>query len=171
MISVSPFARRIIMKPPPPMLPALGQVTARARPTATAASIALPPRCMISTPTREAISLVEATIPCRARAGSRDAACCVIGTDATNRRINITAQARFFIFSPYRKLVWASLGAQAHCLRLLAPPGRQGCLRSQASGTFPYTTRSTAARRTELLFQPDQEIPQTGSAFSYYHRE
>ena len=31
------------MKPPPPMLPALGKVTASAKPTATAASTALPP--------------------------------------------------------------------------------------------------------------------------------
>ena len=40
---VRPSARRISMKPPPPMLPALGCVTASANPTATAASMALPP--------------------------------------------------------------------------------------------------------------------------------
>ena len=32
------------MKPPPPILPARGSVTASAKPTATAASTALPPR-------------------------------------------------------------------------------------------------------------------------------
>src|SRR5215204_3570913 len=63
------------MKPPPPRLPAAGCVTASANATAIAASIALPPRFMMSTPTREATSLVEATIPCDARTGSRDAAC------------------------------------------------------------------------------------------------
>ena len=51
------------MKPPPPRLPAEGQVTASASPTATAASTALPPFFITSTPTREAISEVEATIP------------------------------------------------------------------------------------------------------------
>ena len=40
---VRPSARRISMKPPPPMLPAQGCVTASASPTATAASMALPP--------------------------------------------------------------------------------------------------------------------------------
>src|SRR2546423_91961 len=39
-----------------------------------AASTALPPRRRTSTPTCEAILLVEATMPCRARTGSRDAA-------------------------------------------------------------------------------------------------
>src|SRR5712692_9192636 len=97
MISVSPFARRIIMNPPPPMFPAGGQVTASASPTPTAASMALPPRCMISTPTRDAISLVEATIPCRARAGSRDAACGVIAIEMMNRKIRTIAKICFFI--------------------------------------------------------------------------
>src|SRR3712207_1904849 len=61
------------MKPPPPRLPAAGYVTASAKATATAASTALPPRRMTSTPTREAIGLVEATIPRGARTGSREA--------------------------------------------------------------------------------------------------
>src|SRR5436853_982057 len=39
-----------------------------------AASTALPPRRRTSTPTCEAILLVEATMPCRARTGSREAA-------------------------------------------------------------------------------------------------
>src|SRR6185503_7835169 len=69
-----PSLRRIIMKPPPPRFPAAGCVTASANATAIAASTALPPRFMISTPTREATSFVEATIPCFARTGSRAAA-------------------------------------------------------------------------------------------------
>ena len=56
------------------MLPAVGQTTASANPTATAASTALPPRFITSTPTCEAISLTEETIPCFARTGGRDAA-------------------------------------------------------------------------------------------------
>src|SRR5258706_3908910 len=62
------------MTPPPPKLPAAGCVTAKANATPIAASTALPPRFMISTPTFEAISLVAATMPWRARTGSRDAA-------------------------------------------------------------------------------------------------
>src|SRR5688500_11783893 len=62
------------MNPPPPRLPAEGQVTASARPTATAASTAFPPRFMTSAPTREAISDVDATIALRARAGGGQAA-------------------------------------------------------------------------------------------------
>jgi hypothetical protein len=74
MAVVRPSRRRIIMKPPPPKFPAAGYVTASAKATATAASTALPPRFMTSTPTREAIGSVEATIPRRARTGGRDAA-------------------------------------------------------------------------------------------------
>src|SRR5947207_1589171 len=55
------------------MLPAEGQTTASVSPTATAASIALPPRFKTSTPTLEAISLTEATMPCLPRAGGREA--------------------------------------------------------------------------------------------------
>src|SRR5678816_3110646 len=62
------------MNPPPPILPAAGHTTASARPVATAASIALPPRLRMLTPTCDAISLTETTIPCRARTGGRDAA-------------------------------------------------------------------------------------------------
>src|SRR5438874_940515 len=62
------------MKPPPPRLPAAGYTTASAKATAMAASTALPPRRRTSTPTCDAILLVEATMPCRARTGSREAA-------------------------------------------------------------------------------------------------
>src|SRR5712692_3470062 len=77
------------MKPPPPRLPAAGCVTANANATAIAASTALPPRFIMSTPTLEAISLVEATMPWRARTGSREAAkvivlCCTPGSGASS---------------------------------------------------------------------------------------
>src|SRR4051812_13262510 len=62
---------RMSMKPPPPRLPAAGQVTAIASAVATAASTALPPFFMMSTPTCDAIPLVEATMPWRATTGSR----------------------------------------------------------------------------------------------------
>src|SRR5438445_3679379 len=53
------------MKPPPPMLPASGQVTARAKPTATAASTALPPFFRMAAPTSEAGADTETTMPLR----------------------------------------------------------------------------------------------------------
>src|SRR5262245_42490310 len=62
------------INPPPPRLPAAGHTTAKASPTATAASTALPPRFNTSTPTCEAISLTEETIPCLPRTGGREAA-------------------------------------------------------------------------------------------------
>src|SRR5262245_15164589 len=64
----------MIIKPPPPRFPADGHTTASARPTATAASTAFPPRFNTSTPTCEAISLTEETIPCLPRTGGREAA-------------------------------------------------------------------------------------------------
>src|SRR5512145_3482822 len=62
------------INPPPPRLPAAGHTTASASPTATAASTALPPRFNTSTPTCEAISLTEETIPYLPRTGGREAA-------------------------------------------------------------------------------------------------
>src|SRR5437867_4272006 len=53
------------MKPPPPMLPASGQVTARAKPTATAASTALPPLFRTAAPTSEAGGDTDTTMPLR----------------------------------------------------------------------------------------------------------
>ncbi len=57
------------MKPPPPMLPARGRVTASAKPTATAASTALPPRFSMSNPTRDASASWLTTMPCVAMTG------------------------------------------------------------------------------------------------------
>src|SRR5687767_12467954 len=51
------------MNPPPPMLPAVGCVTASANAVATAASTALPPRCRMSAPTSDAIADVDTTSP------------------------------------------------------------------------------------------------------------
>src|ERR1019366_304910 len=66
---VRPSARRTSMKPPPPMLPAVGWVTARAKPTATAASTALPPARRTSTPAWVAWRSRVTTMACRARTG------------------------------------------------------------------------------------------------------
>src|SRR5206468_9834144 len=49
------------MKPPPPRLPAAGQVTASANAVATAASTALPPSFKISMPMLDAIGSTETT--------------------------------------------------------------------------------------------------------------
>ena len=51
------------MKPPPPMLPASGQETVRAKPTATAASTALPPLASTTLPTRVAGVDTDTTTP------------------------------------------------------------------------------------------------------------
>jgi hypothetical protein len=65
-----------------------------------AASIAFPPRFKTSTPTREATSFVEATMPCLARTGSREAAIAVFGVkqgiDArgATKRTNVMASER-----------------------------------------------------------------------------
>ena len=75
-----PGAGWMTMKPPPPTLPAAGQVTAIAKAVATAASTALPPFCSTETPTSAAIASMATTMPCRARTGWR--AC--RGTASTN---------------------------------------------------------------------------------------
>src|SRR5262245_26817929 len=54
-----------IMNPPPPMLPASGQVTAIVRATATAASTAVPPRLSTAVPTSTAGGDTAATMPLR----------------------------------------------------------------------------------------------------------
>src|SRR5262245_982758 len=51
------------MKPPPPMLPAAGCVTARANAVATAASTALPPRARTAAPVSHAIADEQTTRP------------------------------------------------------------------------------------------------------------
>src|SRR6516162_8017004 len=61
------------IKPPPPKLPAEGWVTAKANPTETAASTALPPDCNMATPTSVACDSTVTTMPCRAWTGSRPA--------------------------------------------------------------------------------------------------
>ena len=63
MVKLSPLAIVATKKPPPPILPLPEEVTASANPTATAASIALPPFFKIFIPTKEASWLVETTIP------------------------------------------------------------------------------------------------------------
>src|SRR5262245_11010848 len=96
----------MIIKPPPPRLPADGHTTASARPTATAASTALPPRFNTSTPTCEAISLTEETIPCLPRTGGREAAwveivevsCEGVAVNETSNAIQRRAETVFLIF-------------------------------------------------------------------------
>src|SRR5690348_5318352 len=110
------------MKPPPPRLPACGCTTASAKPVATAASIALPPSFMISTPAAEANALLLATIPCCActganspPAGSRGAAsACRAG--ATAMRISRARTGdRAFIAHPCR--IRIRKRSRALCLR------------------------------------------------------
>ena len=59
------------MNPPPPMLPAVGCVTASANAVATAASMAVPPSRRAWAPISEATAFWETTIALRARGGLR----------------------------------------------------------------------------------------------------
>src|SRR5688500_7015954 len=74
------------MKPPPPMLPAVGYVTAMAKAVATAASTAVPPRARIAAPMSDAKSDEDTTTPSFAatpRSGGCDAGdVCGPGTSA-----------------------------------------------------------------------------------------
>ena len=79
---VRPSANRASRNPPPPMLPAQGYVTASANPTATAASIALPPAFSTATPTSVAMGSCATTMACRACTGWRAAR----GTATASRR-------------------------------------------------------------------------------------
>ncbi len=69
-----PSANCMVMKPPPPRLPAAGYTTASAYPTATAASMALPPLFNTSTPMRVACACAVTTMPFCAATGAGDAA-------------------------------------------------------------------------------------------------
>src|SRR5205809_3734539 len=82
-------------KPPPPMLPAEGWVTASANAVATAASTAFPPSHRTSTPTWEATKFWEATIPLRARAGTE-----VAVAEPAVARTPTAASNRSLMFSP-----------------------------------------------------------------------
>src|SRR5437764_278219 len=84
------------MKPPPPRLPAAGYTTASAKATAIAASTALPPRRRTSTPTCDASLLVEATMPCRARTGSRDDGLSEFSSEARAAELRSHIQALHF---------------------------------------------------------------------------
>ena len=70
---ILPFDVAPTINPPPPKLPFSGEVTASAKPTATAASTALPPFSSILTPALEAFLLSETTIPFSAYIGSGEA--------------------------------------------------------------------------------------------------
>ena len=62
------------MNPPPPIFPLDEDVTAKANPTATAASTAFPPFFRIWIPASDACLLVETTIPFSPKTGSELAA-------------------------------------------------------------------------------------------------
>jgi hypothetical protein len=71
--------------------------------------MALPPRFITSTPTREASSLVEATIAWRARTGSREAALTGRGVVTAVSRTRNRRKARFAIISYLRFEVYQSI--------------------------------------------------------------
>src|SRR5688572_11456156 len=89
------------MNPPPPILPALGCVTASAKAVATAASTAFPPFARIAAPTSEAGAETETTMPVfEETAGAsfcanRDAvSCCAGSAEAMSRPTMDTASGR-----------------------------------------------------------------------------
>ena len=65
-----PLEKAATKNPPPPRLPLLEDVTAKAKPTATAASIALPPLFRIEIPASDACLLVDTTMPFSPKTGS-----------------------------------------------------------------------------------------------------
>src|ERR1051325_10158387 len=93
------------MKPPPPRLPAAGCVTASANATAIAASTALPPRFMTSTPTLEPTSFVDATMPCLARTGSRGTACDTLTNVNTQTSSRTILRSLLMAFYPKIRLI------------------------------------------------------------------
>ncbi len=111
---VRPSARRMSMNPPPPIFPAKGCVTARAKPTATAASTALPPDFKTATPTSVANGSCATTIPLRAYTGSWALIC-----GARRPRLKAITRNRsrkeFFIGADYRAIEAA---CRLHCGKL-----------------------------------------------------
>ena len=96
------------MKPPPPMLPATGNVTASAKPVATAASTALPPAFITSTPACAAFTSAATTIPFSARTGG--------GVAETWARAPLAPEARRRSARARR----ASIGMAVGCPNLLS---------------------------------------------------
>jgi hypothetical protein len=82
---VRPDAARMTMKPPPPIFPADGCVTASANPVATAASTALPPRASTDAPASQAGADTQTTRP--SFAGTPGASCA-----ARPGRVRVMAQ-------------------------------------------------------------------------------
>src|SRR5438105_3862668 len=135
------------MKPPPPRFPADGHVTASARATATAASTALPPRLRMSTPTREAIGLVDVTIPCRACSGSGAAAYAVV------ERRRRTMSVFFMRGEVYRKRPRSTVLAPNRATRLLNGGGgyRNPVISTASRVTDRRATSSTLGDETSKL--------------------
>src|SRR5579862_2079877 len=123
---------RITMNPPPPMLPALGYVTASANPVATAASTALPPAFMISTPASLAYFDMLTTIACSAS---------VAGAPTVKRHSggNAECTAAAATSAGSRRSTIAAGGAP-----LAATGAAFGCCRQAATSTVTSTARENA---------------------------
>src|SRR5205814_5365424 len=116
------------MKPPPPILPAVGWTTASANAVATAASTAVPPSLIASAPMRDAISFCDATMPSFARIGT-DPARSVRETDA---HATATNRNRVVVMTkPLRELYGGSKDPHYDCRRASLDgrrAGLQACL-------------------------------------------
>src|SRR5215216_3901729 len=146
------------MKPPPPRLPACGCVTASAKPTATAASTALPPPLSTSTPTRAARASWATTMPWRATtapscarttpSGIRTTASCA-RTDAFARSRNART-ARSIKHSTLRRCCFVSASPRLH-----GPPRHR--LQELLQLTLPELRHAGGAVATRIIAGRNQE--------------
>src|SRR6185312_9202804 len=125
-----PFPRWMVMNPPPPILPQHGCTTASAKPTATAASTALPPRLRMSTPTMVARCCALTTMACLAVTGfaSCSAARVLTGSRPVASGLTSWAQvsalnAASIAASRTRRLHWRRCNAVASGGRLASSRG------------------------------------------------
>src|SRR5205807_6781770 len=88
------------MNPPPPMFPAAGCTTAKAKPVATAASTAFPPCCMMVAPALDASSWTLTTMACFAWIGRSPSAVerWASGTTVTIRTSNLRIRDLYGFF-------------------------------------------------------------------------
>ena len=101
------------MYPPPPMLPASGHATASAKPSATAASTALPPACRISAAAALASGLLLTAIECGANVALAPAGKCQLAGNVAATRTGIAGPFDGELAAVVGWLGWFETRAQA----------------------------------------------------------
>src|SRR5215204_3037609 len=142
------------MKPPPPMFPALGRVTASAKAVATAASTALPPLARIAAPASHAGADVQTTRPSLDETPGSGAAVRVAAGQASSVATS-AAKARFCMAAAYLMLARVLRLASSAMVKLW--PGEAFPLGATYTGDGTnFSLFSEAATRVELcLFDDD----------------